>query len=621
MTKLRRRSAKSPWRPRLRLGATFASLLLLGIPGAFTIAADASKQAERVPEGYQQSRFLIPMRDGVHLDTVVLAPADATRPYPILLMRTPYEVSGNWSYLEPAFTEAGYIFVTQSVRGRYKSEGQFIQMTPHKAVKNSRFEVDASTDTFDTIEWLIKNIPRNNGRVGLRGISYAGFYAAAGLIDAHPALKAVSPQAPQADWFAGDDVHHNGAFLLASAFNWLSSCDRRSDDSRTCAWITPPATDGYKFFLEMGPLRNADTNYLHGQSPEWEVMMSHGTYDELWQARNILPALRDVRPAVLVVSGWYDANNLYGALHVFDAVRRSSPGTPSSLVLGPWAHGQWARDKGESVGALHFGSPTSADFIKNIELPFFEAYLKGDARPNLPVARVFDTGRNTWTSFDAWPPRSSEKKALYLRARGSLAFAPARPEDSVYDEYVSDPDHPVPFVRDHGFDMDPDYMAQDQRFAANRPDVLTYETAPLTDDITVIGPLQPRLVVSSSATDSDWVVKVIDAYPDNAFQELVRGDVMRAKFRGSLSNPTAMQPGQATNIDFTMLDVYHTFKKGHRIMVQVQSSWFPLVDRNPQQFEDIYTATATDFRKATQRVFHSPQRASHIDIRVLPSGG
>jgi putative CocE/NonD family hydrolase len=603
--------------------AAIVALFLLGISGALATAADASKEAQSAPAGYQQSRVLIPMRDGVHLDTFVLAPTDATRSYPILLVRTPYEVSAKWSNLEPAFTDAGYIFVTQSVRGRYKSEGQFIQMTPHKAVKRSRTDVDASSDTFDTIDWLIKNIPRNNGRVGLRGISYGGFYAAAGMIDAHPALRAVSPQAPQADWFAGDDVHHNGAFLLASAFSWLSSCDRRSDSSRTCAWITPPATDGYKFFLEMGPLRNADVNYLHGQSPEWELMMNHGTYDELWQARNILPYLRDIRPAVLVVSGWYDANNLYGALHVFDAVRRSSPGTPDTLVLGPWAHGQWARDKGESVGALHFGSATSTDFIKNIELPFFEAYLKGDARPNLPVARVFDTGRNTWTSFDAWPPKTSQKKTLYLRAQGSLGFEPAQQGGPAYDEYVSDPDHPVPFVHDHGFDMDSDYMAQDQRFAANRPDVLTYQTAPLTDDITVIGPIMPRLVVSSSAMDSDWVVKVIDVHPDDAgaFQELVRGDVMRAKFRDSLSNPTAMQPGQATSIDFTMLDVYHTFKKGHRIMVQVQSSWFPLVDRNPQQFEDIYAAKAEDFRKATQRVFHSPDHASHIDVGVLPSGG
>jgi uncharacterized protein len=595
---------------------------LMSAPGAPASAAISAKEAPPLPAGYALSRFQIAMRDGVHLDTIVLAPTDTMRSYPILLVRTPYEIDGSWAYLEPAFAEAGYIFVMQSARGRYKSEGHFIQMTPHKSVKSSRTDIDASTDTFDTIDWLIKSIPRNNGRVGLRGVSYGGFYATAGMIDAHPALKAVSPQAPQADWFAGDDVHHNGAFLLASAFSFFSMCDRLVDDSHTCAWGPPVAADGYKFFLDMGPLSNADANYLHGQSREWQVMMSHGTYDEVWQARNILPHLRDIRPAVLAVSGWYDANNLYGAVHVFDAVRRNSPSTPATLVLGPWSHGQWVLDKGESLGVLRFGSATSTDFIKTIELPFFEAYLKSDVRPNIPVARVFDTGRNSWSSFDAWPPKTAAKKTLYLRAQGAITLEPPPPAAPAFDEYISDPNHPVPFVRDRGFDMDPDYMAQDQRFIANRSDVLTYQTAPLTEDLTVIGPLLPRLVVSSTATDSDWVVKVIDVHPDDsgAIQELVRGDVMRAKFRDSLEHPTAMQPGQPTNIDFTMLDVYHTFRKGHRIMVQVQSSWFPLVDRNPQQFEDIYTAESKDFRKATQRVFHSPGHASHIDIGVLSAG-
>jgi putative CocE/NonD family hydrolase len=603
------------------LFALVMSLAQLIVPNSLATAADTSKEEKSIPAGYQESRVSIPMRDGIHLDTFVLSPVDGRNTYPILLMRTPYGVSSDWSYLEPAFTKAKFIFVSQSVRGRYESGGDFVQMTPHKEKKSST-DVDVSTDTYDTIDWLVKNIPRNNGRVGLRGISYGGFYAAAGMIDAHPALKAVSPQAPQADWFAGDDVHHNGAFLLASSFSFFSMCDRRSDHSRTCAWVPPLATDGYKFFLDMGPLSNANTKYLHDQSPEWDVMMSHGTYDDLWRSRNLLPHLRNIKPAVLAVSGYYDANNLYGAVHVFDAVHRQSPGTADSLVLGPWAHGQWSRDKGEALGALHFGSATSTDFIENIELPFFNAYLKGDGRPNIPVARVFDTGSNQWSSFDSWPPRVSENKTLYLHAQGSLGFEPAKSAASGYDEYVSDPAHPVPFVREHGFDMDPDYMAQDQRFTAGRPDVLIYQTEPLGSDVTIIGPIQPRLVVSSSATDSDWVVKIIDVHPESTdgVYELVRGDVMRAKFRESLAHPVPMQPGKPTGIDFTMLDVYHTFKKGHRIMVQVQSSWFPLVDRNPQQFEDIYSAKAEDFHKATQRVFHSPDQASRIDFRVLPSG-
>jgi uncharacterized protein len=612
-------------RPRRLMGsiicAPIAALLTLALAGASAVGASVSKDEKPLPTGYRLEHVSIPMRDGVRLDTFVVSPTDLKQTYPILLVRTPYEIIGSWAYLEPEFTDAGYIFVMQSARGRYKSEGDFLQMTPHKEVKTSRSDVDASSDTYDTIDWLIKNIRQNNGRVGLRGISYGGFYAAAGMIDAHPALKAVSPQAPQADWFAGDDVHHNGAFLLASAFNFFSMCDRRSDHSRTCAWTGPLATDGYQFFLGMGPLSNADAKYLHGQSPEWQVMMNHGTYDELWESRNLLPHLRNIKPAVLAVSGWYDANNLYGAIHVFEAVRKASPGTPDNLVLGPWTHGQWARGTGESAGALHFGSQTSADFIKNIELPFFEAYLKGEGRPNIPVARVFNTGSNKWGSFDTWPPRTMEKQTLYLLGQGSLGFQPLEKAATPYDEYVSDPAHPVPFVRDHGFDMDPDYMAQDQRFASGRTDVLTYQTAPLTQDLTIIGPVRPRLVVSSSAMDSDWVVKVIDVHPDSTggLQELVRGDVMRAKFRESLAKPMPMTPGQPTSIDFTMLDVFHTFKAGHRVMVQVQSSWFPLVDRNPQQFEDIYSAKAEDFHAATQRVFHSRDHSSQIDVGVLPA--
>jgi hypothetical protein len=583
------------------------------------------------------------MRDGVRLDTLVVAPNDATRSYPILLVRTPYDPAAKWMNIEPEFLVARYIFVTQSVRGRYGSEGVFVQMRPQQDIKGTRADVDESSDAFDTIDWLVKNIPRNNGKVGLRGISYNGFYAAAGMIDAHPALKAVSPQAPQADWFAGDDAHHNGAFLLASTFAWLASCDRHSTGSRVCGPPFVPFTpDGYRFFLDMGPLGNADARYLHGDSPEWEVTMQHETYDELWQRRNLLPHLHDIHTAVLAVSGWYDANNLYGALHVFDAVRRGSPGTPSTLVLGPWTHGQWAADGGESIRSLHFGSATATQFIRDIELPFFEFHLKGNGAPNLPVAQVFDTGRDVWRSFHAWPPMEAVTRPLYLRPQHRLSFEPPAAEESpaAYDEYVSDPARPVPFVPDHGFDMDDDYMTRDQRFAAGRSDVLLYQTEPLTDDVTVIGPIRSHLVVSSSGTDSDWVVKLIDVHPAPArsgakdgrgihpksrpeafggFLELVRGDVMRSKFRNGLSAPEPLQPNRPTPIDFSMSDVYHTFKRGHRIMVQVQSSWFPLIDLNPQRFLNIYAAKAANFDKATQRVFHAPTQDSRLDLLVLPA--
>ena len=604
------------------VGAAIVGAVMTGavaVLGAFGPVLAAPAPVTGPIAAYHDSRVLIPMRDGVQLETFVLSPPDTSHSYPIVLDRTPYDPAYRRHGAGAAMAKAGYIFVTQSVRGRYGSQGTFVHMRPQKDVRRDKTDIDESTDTFDTIDWLVKHIPNNNGRVGLRGISYDGFYAAVGMIDAHPALKAVSPQAPQADWFLGDDTHHNGAFLLASTFAYMPTCDRISTGSKRCDKPIDPGTqDGYRFYLDLGPLRNAETRYLHGDVPEWTRMMAHGTYDDLWRSRNLLPHLTNIRPAVLAVSGWYDANNLYGALHVFDSVRSS---TSARLVIGPWTHGQWAGDSGESAGALHFGSATSEHFAKEVELPFFEAYLKGDGRSSLPVAQVFDTGTMTWASFDAWPPKTATQQSLYLAPNRALQIAtPPKAAGPAYDEYVSDPEHPVPFVAKGGFDMDADYMAQDQRFASNRPDVLTYETAPLSDDVTIIGPVSPHLVVSTSGTDSDWVVRLIDVHPGegSGLHQLVRGDVMRGKFRESFSAPTAMKPNEPTHIDFTMTDVYHTFKKGHRIRVQVQSSWFPLIDRNPQRFVDIYTARETDFQKATQRVFHSGQQLSRIEVNVLP---
>jgi putative CocE/NonD family hydrolase len=625
------------------------SLILCVIAATAALGDPANSATNTVAEprpplqsfgGYHRSRYFISMRDGVSLDTRVLAPDDNTHSYPILLVRTPYDPTEKWFDPTPAFLAARYIFVTQSVRGRYASGGRFIQMRPIDAARRAGAATDESTDAFDTIDWLVKNIPQNNGRVGLEGISYDGFYAAAGMIAAHPALKAVSPQAPQADWFAGDDVHHNGAFLLAATFPWLASCDRRSDGERACGpTFAPTITDGYQFYLAMGPLSNADSQYLFGNSPEWLVTMRHGSYDALWQRRNILPRLRDIRPAVLVVGGWYDANNLYGSLHIFEAIKRQSPRTPIAIVLGPWTHGQWLNDPGDSIGTLKFGEATSADFIEKIELPFYESYLKSDAHPHLPVAFVFDTGRKVWNAFGAWPPPNTTIETLYLRSRGFLSFLPpGNATTPPYDEYVSDPANPVPYEPNSGVDMDPAYMAQDQRFARTRSDILVYQTDPLPNDVTVVGPIRPILLVSTSGTDSDWIVKLIDVHPTlvttrpspektptpsgdiGEFEELVRGDVMRSKFRHSLSAPIPMRADEPTAIEFTMPDVYHTFKKGHRIMVHIQSSWFPLIDRNPQRYEDIYAATASDFQKAIERVYHSPLRASRIDLNVLPAG-
>ncbi|MBI4502147.1 MAG: CocE/NonD family hydrolase [Gemmatimonadetes bacterium] len=612
-----------------------ALLLAVSAAGPWSLRAQDSTW---IRSHYAKFEYQIPMRDGKRLFTAVYAPRDTTQRYPILLTRTPYSIApyGPDAYRRglgpgPRFAEEGFIFVYQDVRGRYLSEGDFVHMAPQREAKSAGV-VDESTDAYDTVDWLVGHVPRNNGRVGIWGVSYSGFFTAAGMIDAHPALKAASPQAPQADWFMGDDVHHHGAFFLASAFNFFAVNGRlrpvpTSDYVRRFTFGT---WDGYQYFLRLGPLPNADTRYFKGAVPFWNDMMSHESYDAFWKARNLLPHLKAIKPAVLAVSGWYDANNLYGALHVYQSVAQQSPGTSNRLVVGPWSHGQWGRGDGDKLGDLEFGSKTGMFFRDSVELPFFDAYLKGNGDVALPKAVMFETGSNRWRTFGEWPPANGTPKELYLRAGGKLSFdTPTGADRSDFDEYVSDPARPVPFNARLGLDMEPDYMARDQRFAANRPDVLVYQTDPLAEDVTIAGSIAPSLQVSTSGTDSDWIVKLIDVYPDSlsgtpdqvsyaGFQQLVRGDVMRGKFRNSYERPEPFIPGAVSKIEFGTDDVLHTFLKGHRIMVQIQSTWFPLVDRNPQKFVDIYRAAASDFQKATQRVYHSPRYASHLKMLVLP---
>jgi len=530
-----------------------------------------------------------------------------------------------------------YIVVRQDVRGSFMSEGTFVDMTPHVDSKRNPTDIDQSSDTYDTVDWLLKNVPHNNGRVGLWGISYDGFFATAGMIDAHPALVAVSPQAPQADWFGGDDVHLHGAFVL-DAFEYLSAWGRprAALTKETPQPIEFGTRDGYQFYLDAGPLDNLDAKYFMGRIPMWNDLMNHGTYDAYWKARNILPHLRGITSAVMTVSGWYDANNLYGALHVYKTIEQSSPGAFNILVIGPWSHGQWASGSGASLGDVSFGSATAQFFRENIENRFLDALLTGTGRPVLPEAYVFETGANHWRTFDFWPPADTSTQSLYLHEDGALSWQAPQARQA-FDEYRSDPARPVPFIQRVATDRTADYMIQDQRFAARRPDVLVYQSAPLTTDVTIAGPVRPSLWVSTSGTDADWVVKLIDVYPDDApeaaaptgtgplrpgesmggYQQLVRGDVMRGKFRNSLERPEPLVPNEPTKVQFTMLDVLHTFRKGHRIMVQVQSSWFPLIDRNPQTFIDIYHASAGDFRKATNRVYRSGEAASRIEVNVL----
>ncbi len=607
------------------------AVLVVGMMAARTPAfaqMSGAPGAAFVRERYQKREVMIPMRDGVKLFTAIYSPRDQVRPYPILMTRTPYSAApyGPDAYpgflgAGPGFAGLGYAFVTQDVRGRYRSEGHFVHMTPHKAEKRGPADVDESTDTYDTIDWLVKNVAGNNGRVGLWGISYSGFFAAAGMIDAHPALKAVSPQAPQTDWFLGDDTHHNGAFFLTSTFNFMAACGRISTSgSMSCGpGFDFGTTDGYQFFLNMGPLANVETKHFKGQVPGWTEMMEHGTYDSLWQSRNVLPHVKNITPAVLTVGGWYDANNFYGAIHLFETIDRQSPTTDNAIVIGPWTHGQWARDTGAAIGHLRFGANTGTEFQKTILIPFFEAHLRGDPPAKHPKAYVFETGTNRWRTFDTWPPKEGPSRSIYLSAGQALSSAPPKAGvGAEFEEWVSDPAKPLPFVPGPSTDMDPDYMAQDQRFGEGRPDVISYRGEVLTEDLTIVGPVRPTLFVATTGTDGDWVVKLIDIHPDG-FQELIRGDVVRAKFRNSFEKPEALVPGQVTQLDFVMPDVFHTFRPGHRMMVQVQGSWFPLVDRNPQTFVDIYRAKESDFQKATQRVYRTSTQSSRIVVNVMAS--
>ena len=616
----------------LGLVAAGASLVLLG------------QGLDYVRANYTKYEYQIPMRDGVKLFTSVYVPKDRSQPYPIVLTRTPYSVSpyGADAYktsLGPSdlFMKDGFIFVYQDVRGRMMSEGEFVDMRPHLAAKTGPKDIDESTDTYDTIEWLLKHVANHNGRVGMYGISYPGFYTSAGMIDAHPALKAASPQAPISDWFVGDDFHHNGALYLPHAFGFFSGFGRPRPVPTTNSGsrFDYGTQDGYQFYAKLGPMSNVNTLYFKNDIRFWNDLMAHETYDAFWQARNLRPHLKNIKPAVMTVGGWFDAEDLFGALETYKNVERQSPGATNMLVMGPWVHGGWSRSDGDALGDVRFGSKTGPFYREQIEFPFFSSYLKGKGEPKLPEAYVFETGRNQWRRMDAWPPTQATSKALYFAQGGRLTWTPPT-EASAFDEYVSDPARPVPYINHVAIGMTREHMVDDQRFASRRPDVLTYVTDVLEADVTVAGPVSPSLQVSTSGTDSDWVVKLIDVYPDTypdpapdataglggtsrmgGYQQLLRGEAMRGKFRRSFEKPEPFVPGQVTRVEYVMPDVYHTFRQGHRIMVQVQSSWFPLVNLNPQTFCNINTATAADFVKATQRVYRGKDAASRITFGVL----
>lgn len=635
-------------------------------PRVYT-ASPPSDDQKYIRENYTKYEYNIPMRDGVHLFTTVYVPKDQSKKYPILLTRTPYTVKPYGEDVSPQprgpmsnYAKEGFIFALQDVRGKNGSEGTFVNVRPIIENKTGK-DFDESTDAYDTIDWLVKNVPLNNGKVGMMGISYPGFYSACGMIDNHPALKCVSPQAPVSDWFIGDDMHHKGAFFLADSFNFFSTFGQKLDSPKreTAKPFDYVTGDGYEFFLNMGPLANADKKHFKGKIEFWNEQLKHPNYDEFWQARNLRPHLKNVKTAVMTVGGWYDAEDLFGPLEVYKETERQNPGIYNVLVMGPWFHGQWSSTDGDRLGAVEFDGKSGEYYRQHIELPFLKHFLMDEddndkkesdkevaagkdkkqgkkEKFELAEANVFETGRNQWRKFDAWPPKDATEKTLYLHAGGRLSFdPPAGDEKAAFDEYVSDPDKPLPYIGFVSTRRPNDYMLGDQRFAATRPDVLVYQTEELKEDVTLAGPISAKLQVSTTGTDSDFVVKVIDVYstefpspdpnpanvPMGGYQQLVRGEPMRGKFRNSFETPEPFTPGQMTAVNWTLPDVCHTFRRGHRIMIQVQSSWFPLVDRNPQKFCNINEATEADFQKATQRVYRSPEAASQLRVQVLPALG
>ena len=593
-----------------------------------------------VRNNYTKIERLIPMRDGVKLFTAIYIPKDKTQKYPFLINRTPYTVApyGEDKYKNslgnfPAMMREGFIFVYQDVRGKWMSEGNFEDIRP-QTTKKGKKDIDESTDTYDTIDWLVKNIANNNGKAGVYGISYPGFYSSTSLPNAHPALKAVSPQAPVTDWFLGDDFHHRGALFLMDAFSFMTSFGVPRPKP-----ITPdkgpkpfqfPIKDNYRFYLEAGSVKNLKDKYMADSIKFWNDLFKHPNLDTFWRARQILPHLTNVKPAVMVVGGLFDAEDTYGTFETYKAIEKQNPNANNILVAGPWYHGGWVRSTGSSLGDIQFGQATSTYYQQNLELPFFKFHLKGEGNFDAAEANIFVTGSNQWKKFSAWPPAETESKNLYLHPNGKLAFEKPSANSS-FSEYVSDPNHPVPYQNGVHAKRTREYMIDDQRFAARRPDVKTYQTDVLTEDITLTGPVLANLVVATTGTDADYVVKLIDVYPENepdpvpnpknlmmgGYQMLVRGEIMRGKYRNSFENPEPFTPNAITKVNYPLPDVAHTFKKGHRIMIQIQNSWFPLADRNPQKFMDIYQAQPSDFQKATQRIYHDSQNSSSLTLQIL----
>ena len=571
------------------------------------------------------------MRDGVKLFTQIYSPTRTDEKFPIIIIRTPYGVGDIASEQLvaglPELAKEGYIIVQQDIRGKFRSEGEFVMLRQPRDNKDKN-AIDESTDTYDTIEWLLKNVPNNNGNVGMSGTSYGGWLTVMGMLDPHPALKAIVPQASPADMWLGDDFHHNGAFRLSYGFEYTYLMETSKE-------VTDPkkvveSQDAYDWYLKLGALSNVDPKYLKDKYPTWNNFEEHPDYDDFWKKQAFAPYLNRVTVPTLNVAGWWDQEDFYGPIKIYELLERHDKENKNFLVVGPWNHGGWSRGDGDKLGRINFGSATADYFRKNVRAPFFAYYLKGKQNPNLPEALTFRTGDNEWVRHDDWNPKEAVVKNLYIQEGGKLSFDAPKPDKSAFDEYVSDPAKPVPYRQrpiDPGMGADwRIWQVQDQRFVDNRPDVLTWSTEPLTADITVSGKILANLFASTSGTDSDWIIKLIDVYPDiyapepamGGFQLMIAGDVFRGRYRNSFEKPEPIPANEVQKYTITYPANDHTFKKGHRIMVQIQSTWFPVIDRNPQKFvPNIFKAKDTDFQKATQRIYRSGKNATNIALPVI----
>jgi len=618
----------------------------VGLPAAFActavVFAPSFRAAQQMPVDYAQ-RFdkrevMIPMRDGVKLHTEIYSPKDTPEPLPILMNRTPYGISNpdkgvsNMIYRYADMVPDGYIFVFQDIRGRYGSEGKFVMLRPIHDAADAK-GIDESTDTYDTIDWLVKNVPRNNGRVGLDGISYDGFLVTMGMVNPHPALKAASEQACMGDTWLGDDFFHNGAFRLSYAFEYAPLLETSTEN-----YSFPfDRFDVYDFYLRLGPLANANAKYFHGTIPSWNEFVAHPSYDEFWKRHAVAYGLKEPTVPNLNVAGWWDQEDFYGPMATYERLEKSDKKNLNFIVAGPWNHGGWGGGPGKTLGEIPFGSDTGVYFRRNIEAPWFAFWLKDKGKLPLKEAMMFQTGSDTWTVFDAWPPREAKTRSLYFHEDGKLSFeAPDTDASQAFDSYESDPAHPVPYRQrpvDRTYPHDHPgswytWLVQDQRFVDERPDVLTWQTEELAEDVTVAGQVTGKLFASTTGSDSDWVVKLIDVYPQkvsadwklSGYELMIADEIFRGRYRHSFEMPEAITPNEVTPYTIDLHTANHVFKKGHRMMVQVQSTWFPLYDRNPQKFvRNIFEAKESDFQKATQRVYRSKRFPSSVEISVLPN--